>query len=54
MNAWTDAEVEQLISALLCEFSIEWIAEVLDRDEDDIREEIAKLGYTQRSVETLH
>ena len=54
MTAWHESEIEQLIEALLCESSIEWIAETIDRNERDVRIQIARLGYTQGLVETLH
>jgi hypothetical protein len=54
MTAWQESEIEQLVEALLCELSIEWVAEAIDRHEGDVRIQIARLGYTQRVVETLH
>jgi hypothetical protein len=54
MNIWHESEMEKLFGALLCNFSIESVAEMLDRDEDDVRTQIARLGYSERSVESLH
>jgi len=54
MDLWHESEIEQLIEALLCDFSVEWIVETLQRSEDDIRMQIARLGYVQGSTETLH
>jgi hypothetical protein len=54
MDLWHESETEQLIEALLCEFSVAWIVETLQRTEDDIRIQIARLGYVQGSAETLH
>jgi len=54
MNLWHESEIDQLIEALLCEFSLEWLVETLQRGEDDIRIQIAKLGYVSDSANTLH
>jgi hypothetical protein len=54
MKLWHESEIEQLIEALLCEFSLEWLVETLQRAEDDIRIQIAKLGYVSDSANTLH
>ena len=54
MDLWHESEIEQLIEALLCEFSVEWIVETLQRTEGDIRIQIARLGYVQGSANTLH
>jgi hypothetical protein len=54
MDIWRESEIEKLIAALLCEFSIDFVAEMLDRDEDDVRTQIAWLGYFQAPLETLH
>jgi hypothetical protein len=54
MEIWRESEIEQLTGALLCEFSIDFVAEMLDRDEDDVRTQIARLGYFQAPLETLH
>ena len=54
MSIWHESETEKLIRALLCNFSIEWVAEMLDRNEDDVRAQIARLGYSEPSVESLH
>jgi hypothetical protein len=54
MTLWHESEIEQLIEALLCEFSLEWLVETLQRAEDDIRIQIARLGYVSDSANTLH
>jgi hypothetical protein len=54
MSPWHQSEIELLIEALLCEFAFEWIVETLRRTEDDIRIQIARLGYLQGSAATLH
>jgi hypothetical protein len=54
VSIWRESEIEQLTGALLCEFSIDFVAEMLDRDEDDVRAQVAGLGYFLASPETLH
>ena len=45
---WSDAELSELEDLLMCEISIKEIARLLQRDHDDVQNEVVEIGRACR------